>query len=78
MQLSQILSSCSAMLQDNVSNSLHYGGRSLSRRLLVSKTKAQISANVDKLSGSVMKPEKAVVNGLRNKPPSSSNPTQNK
>lgn len=78
MQLSQFLTSSSAMSKDNESNFIHYGGRSLSRRFLVSRTKTPISANLGKLNGAVLEPEKAVVNGLRKRPPSSSNPTQNK
>ncbi|PIN18967.1 hypothetical protein CDL12_08370 [Handroanthus impetiginosus] len=47
----------------------------LPRKLMVSSN--SLSVNKGKLSGSMVEPEKAVENGLRKRPPSSSNPTQN-
>ncbi|KAL8494227.1 hypothetical protein ACS0TY_025138 [Phlomoides rotata] len=50
-----------------------------SRKLLVNVSVNSLSVNKGKLEGSmVVEPEKAVENGLRKKPPTSSNPTQNK
>ncbi|TYH57528.1 hypothetical protein ES332_D08G096100v1 [Gossypium tomentosum] len=46
------------------------------RRLLGSL--ASVSANLNKLSGAIQDPNKAVGTSLRKAPPSASNPTQNK
>lgn len=49
-----------------------------SRKLLVNVSVNSFSVNKGKLKGAMVEPEKAVENGLRKKPPTSSNPTQNK
>ena len=84
MQVCQLVMSYSATMSTHLAHDLesysvrHDGGRIISRRLLVSEMKTLVSGNVDKLTGSMMKPEKAVANGLREQPRSSPNPIQNK
>ncbi|CAI9106637.1 OLC1v1005840C1 [Oldenlandia corymbosa var. corymbosa] len=76
---SQLVTCSSASTSSKILEDHDEGRMITSRRMLISRNKTPVSANVDKLGGgSTMEPEKAVVNGLRKRPPSSSNPTQNK
>ncbi|GFP94407.1 hypothetical protein PHJA_001585100 [Phtheirospermum japonicum] len=57
-------------------NHVIFGDKIHSRKLLISVN--SISTNKGMLSGTMVEPEKAVRNGLRAKPPTSSNPNHNK
>ncbi|KAK6164239.1 hypothetical protein DH2020_001103 [Rehmannia glutinosa] len=59
-----------------VGSSAVFGEQIQSRKLLISVN--SLSVNKGLLSGAMVEPEKAVENGLRKRPPTSSNPTQNK
>lgn len=58
-------------------NSIQQDGRNMSRRLLISQNSFSVEVKKPK-GGGMVEPEKAVKNSLRPRPPSSSNPTQNK
>lgn len=62
-------------LSHGMENLLPSEGRIHSRKLAGSVNSLSLSKG--KLSGAMVEPEKAVENGLRQRPPSSSNPTQN-
>lgn len=67
--LCELLCFSSAKSLPDEMNSIQQEGRNMSRRLLISQKPK---------GGGMVEPEKAVKNSLRPRPPSSSNPTQNK
>lgn len=76
--LCELLCFSSAKSLPDEMKSIQQEGRNLSRRLLITQN-SLFSVEVNKLKGGRMvEPEKAVKNSLRPRPPSSSNPTQNK
>ncbi|PIN03958.1 hypothetical protein CDL12_23514 [Handroanthus impetiginosus] len=71
------LDTCVAVhISQETENHVLFREKIQSRKLLISVN--SFSGNIGKMSGSMVEPEKAVENGLKERPPSSSNPIQNK